>query len=246
MFNFFYLFLNKNLIATKLKILTKPLDPVGSIIGTIVIVLWFGSLAYLLNINVNYLSVITYLAILLQTHLYTGLFITAHDAMHGTVSKQKKVNSFFGKFTAFLFAFNFYDQLLVKHQMHHNHVASEDDPDYHDSGKFWLWYWNFIKRYITLKQLILITISLQLLRLIFPLENLILFWVLPSILSTFQLFYFGTYIPHRDGPHNQNKHHSSTLKKNHIWAFLSCYFFGYHYEHHDAPGIPWWRLWQTK
>ena len=90
------------------------------------------------------------------------------------------------------------------------------------------------------------TISLQLLRLIFPLENLLLFWILPGILSTFQLFYFGTYVPHKNGHEHSNKHKSKTLKKNHVLAFLSCYFFGYHFEHHDAPGVPWWRLWQMK
>lgn len=230
----------------KKKILSKAIDPIGTIIGSVVILTWFFCLIFLLNWKIDYSNIITYLFIFIQTHLYTGLFITAHDAMHGTVSKEKSVNSFFGRLTAFLFAFNFYDYLLRKHHMHHNHVASHDDPDYHESGKFWLWYWNFIKSYITLKQLILITVSLQLLKLIFPLENLILFWVLPSILSTFQLFYFGTYIPHRHDAHNNNQHKSGTLKKNHLWAFLSCYFFGYHYEHHDAPGIPWWRLWQTK
>jgi fatty acid desaturase len=27
---------------------------------------------------------------------------------------------------------------------------------------------------------------------------------------------------------------------------LTCYFFGYHWEHHEAPGIPWWQLYLTK
>ena len=228
------------------KILVLPVDPLGYIIGTLLIILWFVSLYFLLNWNLNYANPLTYLAIYMQTHLYTGLFITAHDAMHGSISKNKRINDTLGRITSLLFAFNFYKQLLISHHKHHRFVASNKDPDYHESGNFWLWYWNFIKSYITLKQLILITISLQLLRLIFPLENLILYWVLPSILSTFQLFYFGTYLPHRDSEKNDNKHKSATLKKNHFWAFISCYFFGYHYEHHDAPGVPWWRLWRTK
>jgi len=228
------------------KLVFKPVDPMGIYIGCILILAWFLSLAFLLNWDINYKNPLVYIAIYLQTHLYTGLFITSHDAMHGTVSKDKHLNRLIGRITSILFAFNFYDSLIIKHHKHHKHVATEHDPDYHESGHFWLWYWNFIKRYITLKQLILITITLQLLRLVFPLENLLLYWVLPSILSTFQLFYFGTYIPHKDGHHNDNKHKSGTLKKNHFWAFISCYFFGYHYEHHDAPGVPWWRLWQVK
>ena len=229
------------------KALYRQIDPIGTIIGVLLIFFWFFSLYFLLDWNISYAMPLVYIAILWQTHLYTGLFITAHDAMHGSVSKNKTINTVIGWITSLLFAFNFYDRLLKKHHEHHRFVATEDDPDFHESGNLLLWYWEFIKKYVTVTQLILMTVSLQLLRLVFPLENLILFWVLPGILSTFQLFYFGTYIPHKGGhmEHN-NKHKSGTLKKNHFKAFLSCYFFGYHYEHHDAPGVPWWRLWQTK
>ena len=233
-------------MSLKTQTLRKPIDPAGIIISVLLIVSWFISLYYLLNWDFSYLSLLTYFAIYIQTHLYTGIFITSHDAMHGTVSKRRKVNDFIGRLTCLIFAFNSYDRLMVKHHKHHRFVASDEDPDYHESGTFWMWYWNFLKSYITVKQMILMTVSLQLLNLIFPFENLLLFWILPSILSTFQLFYFGTYIPHKDGHHNHNKHKSASLKKNHLWAFVSCYFFGYHYEHHDAPGIPWWRLWLIK
>ncbi|GAA4269621.1 fatty acid desaturase [Hyunsoonleella aestuarii] len=229
------------------KALYKHIDPTGTIISILLIFLWFISLYFLLDWNISYTMPLVYIAILWQTHLYTGLFITAHDAMHGSVSKNKTINAFIGWITSLLFAFNFYDRLLKKHHEHHRFVATEEDPDYHESGNLSLWYWEFIKKYVTVKQLILMTLSLQLLRLIFPLENLILFWILPGILSTFQLFYFGTYIPHKGGhDKHKNKHNSGSLKKNHILAFISCYFFGYHYEHHDSPGTPWWRLWQIK
>ncbi len=227
-------------------LLSKSLDPYGLIAAVVLLSLWTSSLFLLLTWDLNYLNPLTYLFIYIQGHLYTGLFITAHDAMHGTVSRNKGLNRFVGRLMCTLFAFNSYDRLLVKHHQHHRHVASDHDPDYHESGDFWLWYWSFIKRYITLKQLILMALCLQGLVLFFSLENLLLFWILPSILSTFQLFYFGTYLPHRHGHDNSNKHHSRSLEKNHIWAFFSCYFFGYHFEHHDAPSIPWWRLWQTK
>ena len=231
---------------SKRSALHKDVDPVGIIIGMVMIVIWFVSLLALLNWKLSFSNPWVYVGVFWQTHLFTGLFITAHDAMHGSISKNKKWNYWLGWITSMLFAFNFYDRLLVKHHEHHRFVASEHDPDYHESGNFWLWYWTFIKKYTTLKQLILMTISLQLLRFVFPIENLLLFWILPGILSTFQLFYFGTYIPHKDGHEHDNKHKSKTLKKNHILAFFSCYFFGYHYEHHDAPGVPWWRLWQLK
>ncbi|MDQ1141520.1 fatty acid desaturase [Pedobacter agri] len=37
-------------------------------------------------------------------HLYTGLFITAHDAMHGTISSNKTINNFFGYLAVFIYA----------------------------------------------------------------------------------------------------------------------------------------------
>lgn len=185
-----------------------------------------------------------YLGILVQMQLYTGLFITAHDAMHGVVSRNRKLNDFTGWFAALLFSFNWYGRLFPRHHAHHRHVTTAEDPDYHPSGKFLIWYLSFIRQYVTIWQIVLMAVTFNLLKLFLPTENLIAFWIVPAVLSTFQLFYFGTYLPHMG--ENNNKHHSSTQPRNHIWAFLSCYFFGYHYEHHDSPGTPWWRLWKVK
>jgi beta-carotene ketolase (CrtW type) len=219
-------------------------DPKGLIIGWGIILLWGLSLAFLLSYPISWSNPLVYLGILVQMHLYTGLFITAHDAMHGVVSSNKRLNHLTGWIAAILFSYNFYGRLFPKHHEHHRHVATEDDPDYHPSGKFLIWYFSFIKQYVTVWQLILMAVTFNLLKLFLPTENLIVFWMLPAVLSTFQLFYFGTYLPHRG--ENDNKHRSSTQPKNHVWAFISCYFFGYHYEHHDAPGTPWWRLWKVK
>jgi beta-carotene ketolase (CrtW type) len=81
----------------------------------------------------------------------------------------------------------------------------------------------------------------------FPGLTLLVYWIIPAFLATFQLFYFGTFVPHRK-PHTaqMGKHRARTLRKNHLWAMLSCYFFGYHYEHHACPGKPWWQLYRVK
>ncbi|GAB4146279.1 MAG: hypothetical protein Fur0015_12970 [Ignavibacteriales bacterium] len=77
--------------------------------------------------------------------------------------------------------------------------------------------------------------------------NIWFFLVIPSFLGSLQLFYFGTYLPHKF-PHSEQMkpHNARTQKKNHLLAMLSCYFFGYHFEHHENPGIPWWKLYETK
>lgn len=74
-----------------------------------------------------------------------------------------------------------------------------------------------------------------------------MFWVVPVFLGTLQLFFFGTYLPHRK-PHNENMepHKARTQRKNHLGAMISCYFFGYHFEHHDTPHQPWWKLYRSK
>jgi len=176
-------------------------------------------------------------------HLFTGLFITAHDAMHGTISSNKKLNTSFGYIAVFLYAGFSYKHLYRKHHQHHKHVHTHEDPDFAEGG-FWKWYFRFMRNYVSIIQIIIMALAYNILKIWVDEVNLLLFWVLPALMSTFQLFYFGTYLPHK-GEHN-NTHHSSTQKKNHLFAFLSCYFFGYHLEHHEQPHLPWWKLYKTK
>ena len=215
----------------------------GVFIAFLVLSVWAFVLYQLLGWEFSWTNPLTYLMILVQMHLYTGLFITAHDAMHGTVSANKKLNNFIGWVCTLSYALFPFGKLYEKHHEHHRHVHSAADPDYHEGG-FFAWYFNFIKTYITWWQVVLMAAIFNFLKFWVAEPNLILFWVLPSLLSTLQLFYFGTWLPHH-GEH-QNKHQSRSFRKNHLLAFLSCYFFGYHYEHHDSPGTPWWKLWMLK
>jgi beta-carotene ketolase (CrtW type) len=217
----------------------------GVIIALTIIMSWALCLWALLHLEVHFYSPFLYLAVLVQTHLYTGLFITAHDAMHGVVSRHRKMNKAIGVVAAGLFAFNSYNRLFPRHHEHHRFVATDRDPDYH-GGNFLAWYYSFLKQYITWQQILLMALTYNLFKLAFPVENVVLFWIIPSVLATFQLFYFGTFLPHRGEHAADNRHKSSTQAKNHLWAFLSCYFFGYHYEHHEKPAVPWWQLYKEK
>lgn len=222
----------------------KTVNPyTGILVALTVITCWFISLYFLLTWNFAWSNPLVYLMIFVQMHLYTGLFITAHDAMHGTISGSKKTNNFIGYLSVFLYAGFFYNRLYAKHHQHHSHVHSEEDPDFAPHG-FWKWYFRFMLNYVTIIQLVIMAIAYNVLKIWVDERNLLLFWVLPSLLSTFQLFYFGTYLPHK-GEHD-NEYHSSTLQKNHFVAFITCYFFGYHLEHHQKPGMPWWQLHKTK
>lgn len=215
----------------------------GVMAAAVVIGTWLLSIILLVNWEISFENPLIYIMVLVQMHLYTGLFITAHDAMHGTVSRNRTLNDIVGQVCTFLYACFPFKKLYTKHHEHHNHVHTEKDPDYHD-GSFLMWYFKFIKEYISWWQIVLMAVIFNILKLWIAEENLLLFWVLPSLLSTLQLFYFGTWVPHH-GEHD-NRYQSRTLGKNHFYAFITCYFFGYHYEHHDSPGTPWWRLWKLK
>jgi beta-carotene/zeaxanthin 4-ketolase len=225
---------------------SRPKDQRGVWIALLIIGCWAALLAYgLFEAPLGWAQPITYLLVAGQAHLYTGVFITAHDAMHGLVSPNRTLNAWLGRVCATLFAFNFYDTLNRKHHLHHRFVGTDQDPDYH-GGHFWVWYFNFARQYVNVWQILLMAVTYNVLKIWFPYEKLIVYWMLPSFLSTFQLFYFGTYLPHRGEHAPDNVHRSRSQSRNHVWAFLTCYFFGYHYEHHNSPGTPWWRLPQEK
>jgi beta-carotene ketolase (CrtW type) len=218
----------------------------GIFIGIAIILLWFTTLFFSLTWEFSWPSISVPLLVLLMTHLYTGLFITAHDAMHGVVSPgNPKLNHGIGSFAAILFAFNSYKKLLPKHHEHHKYVATDKDPDYAFKG-FLGWYIKFALEYVSWKQILAMAITYNIVKIYLPAPNLILFWIIPSLLSTLQLFYFGTYLPHRGEHEPDNIHKARSQSKNHLWAFLSCYFFGYHYEHHNTPWVPWWKLYKEK
>lgn len=221
----------------------------GVFVAILVILFWSAHFFYcLINVEANLSSPLFYFHVLLQTYLYTGLFITAHDAMHGTVSSNKKINNFIGGVSTFLFAGLSYKKLRENHYKHHKNPCGDTDPDFYTkSQNFFLWFFIFMARYVTVWQILIVAVLFNVLKLFYPESSIWAFMVAPAILGTLQLFFFGTYIPHRK-PHleTMNPHHARTLPKNHLLAMITCYFFGYHFEHHDAPHTPWWQLYKTK
>ncbi|NUQ81743.1 MAG: fatty acid desaturase [Bacteroidetes bacterium] len=227
-----------------MKIHSFPHNPTTSLsIALLIILLWTGSLVFMLSLELTDASLWFWLPlfILIQTHLFTGLFITAHDAMHHLITPSLRLNHAIGWICSLLFMFNRYDQLYPKHHDHHRYPATDRDPDF-ATGGFFRWYGSFVRQYVTVFQILAVAVLFNLLALWIPQTNLILFWVIPSVLSTIQLFYFGTYLPHRGTHPADNPHKARSFTGGPAAAFFTCYFFGYHYEHHDRPYLAWWRL----
>ena len=224
----------------------------GIIIAIGVILCWASHLAYMLFfVEFSATNLWMYLHIIIQAYLYTGLFITGHDAMHGNISEKRWVNTILGTLSVGLFAGMSYSRLRKNHGLHHKHVASEGDPDFYvRSQNYWKWWAVFMWRYLTITQIVIMAVLFNVFLWAFPAwgeAKILVYWALPAILGTLQLFYVGVYWPHRE-PHTSDMgiHKARTQKKNHLWAMISCYFFGYHYEHHEDQNIPWWQLYKTK
>ena len=222
---------------------------IGLVNGLLIILLWLTGLFVFLQFDLNIVPwYVVFAAVLVQTFLYVGLFITAHDAMHGLLYPQNlKLNNFIGSLSVILYALFSYKKLLTRHWDHHKFPASEKDPDYHDGKNpgFFRWYFKFMLHYLSWWQILGMAIVFNILHLALnvPVANLIIFWALPAIASTWQLFYFGTYLPHREPEGGYINRHNATSNDYSVFlSFITCYHFGYHLEHHEFPYVQWWKL----
>ena len=184
--------------------------------------------------------------IALQCWLYTGLFIVAHDTMHGSFAPGKeRLNTVVG--TTILFVYAGFNWRIMRdaHHAHHDYPGTEKDPDFNASNpkSFWPWYLKFFTTYFGFRQIItLFGFTLAYILLGASYLNTIVMWAVPAILSSIQLFYFGTYLTHRHKEPFPDEHNARTNEFGYIASLLSCFHFGYHHEHHLFPHEPWWRL----
>jgi beta-carotene ketolase (CrtW type) len=242
-----YLLSAKDVVSSNIDSLT------GIIIASILIFLWLSSLIILLCIDISGIPIFGLVtAVLLRTFLQTGIFITAHDAIHGTIFPQnRQINDLIGSIAARMYVLLPYKILSKNHMLHHRYPASDKDPDFCEHGQKnpFVWYVMFMKGYLEGKQSWVLLIGMSiifyslLLGLHIPILNIVLFWLLPILLSSIQLFFFGIYLPHREPKEGyKNRHRAESLRYNVVWSFLACYHFGYHWEHHEYPHLPWYKL----
>jgi beta-carotene/zeaxanthin 4-ketolase len=203
---------------------------------------------FLINWTAHNVWLFAPLVVALQTWLSVGLFIIAHDTMHSSFAPGHPwLNRVIGQFCVGLYAGFYYAKLYENHHAHHRHAGTVDDPDFdvNHSSQFWPWYFKFFRHYFGWREFLVLTLVVAIYAWIlgdrYP--ALLLFWALPAILSSIQLFYFGTFRPHRvDKIPFTNVH--KTRSNDFSWglSLLTCFHFGYHHEHHDKPWVPWWKL----
>ena len=190
------------------------------------------------------------LLILTQSWLGAGMFIVAHDAMHGSLAPGRpRLNAAIGQVCVGAYAAFSYRRLNVCHHQHHRAPGSAEDPDFHaeEPMRFGPWFYRFFTRYFGWREFAIVTVVLTTYLFVIKANplNVALFWGLPAILSALQLFVFGTWLPHRHeaaGPDFADHHHARTIPMPWLASLLTCFHFGMHHEHHLSPTTPWWRL----
>ncbi|MEB3225629.1 MAG: fatty acid desaturase [Synechococcus sp.] len=213
---------------------------------------WLGSGLYYLGQPLTFLPwVAIVVGIYIRTFFHTGLFILAHDAMHGNLwPSLPRWNHRLGRWSVWLYACLSYGNSIRNHFKHHRYPGQPGDPDFHDGQhpNPLRWYWHFMGKYLSWGQFWgfvaifgVIALPLNLLGWV-AYGNFFLFYLLPIFFSSLQLFFFGTYLPHR----RSNPLPVWTPKPSLLlaaWSFLSCYHFGvFHGEHHRQPHKPWFQL----
>ena len=190
--------------------------------------------------------------ILAQTWLSAGLFIVMHDCIHGSFAPGcPRLNRAVGRLCAALYACFAYRQLDANHHRHHRHPGTAEDPDFdaRDPRAFMRWYVHFFAGYYTHAQILRITlVALAYMALGAGLLNIIVFWAIPALLSSVQLFLFGTWLPHRHAEAGfADAHNARSTEVGWLASLISCFHFGgFHHEHHLCPALPWWALPQAR
>lgn len=227
---------------------------VGPLAALVIILLWVSSLVFTLSTSLSQWGALWVVpAILGRTFIQTGLFIIVHDAIHGSVfPKSRRLNNWVGSLAITLYGFLPYQKLCLNHWKHHRSPGQPDDPDFHDGvhQSFFGWYFKFMtKEYVDteLRQKLFWYMTIAFFTLRFGLHvsglNVFLFWLVPLVLSSLQLFFFGTYLPHRSSDiDSQDRHHAVSSHYPLLLSFFTCYHFGYHWEHHEYPDIAWYNL----
>ena len=215
-----------------------------------VLLVWTASLVGLLSSEVMHWSPLALvLVVVVRTLLQSALFIVGHDAMHGTlVPGQRRINAALGQIVLTLYALLPWRRCCLNHRRHHRAPGSSLDPDFHGGTSLAAWFQRFLGAYLSWPRLLTLVTAWILGVLLAAPEwpeaaaRVLLVWILPLLLSALQLFVVGTVLPHRRGEACGNRHQAESLALPPWLSLLACYHFGYHWEHHEYPQVPWFGL----
>lgn len=187
-----------------------------------------------------------------QCWLSVGVFIVCHDAMHGSLLPgYPRLNGAIGAVLLALYAGFGWRHLRDAHFAHHRLAGRAGDPDFdeHNPAHFRRWYATFFRRYFGWRSILFVhtVVGIYWLVLDVPMAQIVLLYGAPALASSLQLFYFGTFRPHRHLPEDAagdftDRHNTRSEDFGTLASLATCFHFGYHLEHHRRPDVPWWAL----
>ncbi|MEM6251616.1 MAG: fatty acid desaturase [Cyanobacteria bacterium P01_D01_bin.156] len=228
----------------------------GLVVSGAIAATWSATLCCSLSLHLSDSSPVAVVFwLLVRTFLHTGLFVIAHDAIHGNVlPKYPLANRWVGQLALALYGFLPYQVCYRLHWRHHAYPAQDKDPDFYPKpngsviGYFIRWYCNFMASYLTPWNLMMVITGVGITTFCFvvflqaAIQNLVFFWVVPWVLSSLQLFTFGIFLPHYSDSPSNRPHQPRSYYYPLMCSLLACYHFSYHREHHTYPDIPWYQL----
>ena len=196
-------------------------------------------------------------------------FSIMHDALHGNVAENSRLNEFFGRISlVWMIPFAPFEIARWIHNLHHSHAAGAKDPDnFMHHGKWWvlpfrwanfdLYYTAFFvqrlwggdkmaKRYavsVVIYVAILIGVVATLIEFDLGYELLML-WFIPSRIGLGLTGFVFVFLPHHpaDISQHENKYAASTIRKGWEWILTPLMaYHNYHLIHHLYPTVPFYR-----
>jgi beta-carotene ketolase (CrtW type) len=178
---------------------------------------------------------------------FTGLFILAHEAIHGTLLPgHPRLGHALGWLFAFAYAFMDYGRLRARHAEHHRAPGRETDPDAHPSGRFLPHFAVFLFRYLRLSQLALLVFAGNAVGQAGHTRAMLCAYVGPAVVSTLIVFTVGIFLVHhpklRAAGVADERHRSVGVDLGGAGSLLAILFFNTHWLHHEHPHLTWLQL----
>jgi fatty acid desaturase len=219
----------------------------------------------------------SWVAVLACTPLYLlaaaslhGISLFTHEAVHGTLSRNRTLNAVGGAVCAWPVLQN-YSAYRVLHLAHHDHTGADGDPDHYANYTRWSWLvfamnWGRLivgyPAYITAIPILgfrhastvrqrvaivgetLAVVALVVGAVLSPLPRALLLhgWLVPMLIINTLVNVRGM-SQHTllDADHDDPIRGTRSILTNRLTAFFMCNE-NYHLEHHLYPGVPWYNL----
>lgn len=197
-----------------------------------------------------------------------GISLFTHEAVHGTLAKNRTLNDVLGAICAWPVLQN-YAAYKVLHLRHHNHLGAEGDPDHYHNYTRWTWmlfamYWGRLiagypayivaipilawrqgaardRFWISFEVLCVALLVTATLMSPLPRGLLLHAWLIPML-------FINTLVNIRGMSQHTLLEHCNdpilgtrSILTNRLTAFFMCNE-NYHLEHHLYPGVPWYNL----